>query len=136
MVDSGATTVWERWEKEMQNEMHSFDHPMFGSYDAIFYHYFLGIQVDGNGASDITLHTYVPDSLDYASGEFKTIKGLIKVNWNKDFNKKLINYEYDVPTNTQAKLIVNKEIISLDGKKVQGNEFVLDGGKHILKTIL
>lgn len=136
MVDSGATTVWERWEKEMQNEMHSFDHPMFGSYDAIFYHYFLGIQVDGNGASDITLHTYVPDSLDYANGEFKTIKGLIKVNWNKDFNNKLINYEYDVPTNTRAKLIVNKEIISLDGKKVQGNEFVLDGGKHILKTIL
>ena len=37
MVENGATTVWERWESEMSDEMDSFDHPMFGSYDAFFY---------------------------------------------------------------------------------------------------
>lgn len=136
MIESGATTVWERWEKEMQNEMHSFDHPMFGSYDAIFYRYFLGIQIDGEGANDITLHTIVPSKLNYAEGEFNSIKGLISVKWEKDLDNKEINYVYEIPTNTSAKLMVNKDIISLDGKKCNGNEFVLEGGKHILKTIL
>ena len=45
MVAKGATTVWERWEAEMQNEMHSFNHPMFGSYDAFFYRFLAGIKI-------------------------------------------------------------------------------------------
>lgn len=134
MVNQGATTVWERWEKTMQNEMHSFDHPMFGSYDAIFFRYFLGIQVDGCGADRISLHTIVPDSLDYAKGSFDSVKGKISVSWKKNLDKKEIEYIYEVPTNVMAKLIVDKDVISLDGKETNGNEFTLEGGTHILKT--
>lgn len=136
MVSKGATTVWERWEATMQNEMHSFDHPMFGSYDAIFFRYFLGIQVDGCGADEIVLHTIVPDSLDYAKGSFDSVKGKVSVSWKKDQANKEIEYVYEVPTNTIAKLIVDKKIISIDGNKPSGNEFTLDGGKHVVKTSL
>ena len=45
MAACGATTVWERWEREMQCEMHSFDHPMFGSYDGWLYEYLGGIRL-------------------------------------------------------------------------------------------
>ncbi len=38
MLARGATTVWERWEDDLQGEMNSYDHPMFGSYDAWFFY--------------------------------------------------------------------------------------------------
>ena len=43
MLDNGATTVWERWEKDIsatEENMHSYCHPMFGSYDYWFYEFF------------------------------------------------------------------------------------------------
>lgn len=136
MVESGATTVWERWEKEMQNEMHSFDHPMFGSYDAIFYRYFLGIKIDGNGADDVTIEPIIPDTLDYAEGEFKSIKGVITSSWVKFKKNEQIKFAFNIPTNTSAKLIMHKNIISIDNKVVKNNETILSAGKHVVITEL
>ena len=72
MIANGATTVWERWESEMQNEMHSFDHPMFGSYDAWLYHYLGGISVDDVKVTDAQL---VINKSDYENGYVIVKKG-------------------------------------------------------------
>ena len=58
MVDQGAISVWERWEKDVKNLlMHSFGHPMFGSYDICFYQGLAGIKIKENcrGLSEFTL---------------------------------------------------------------------------------
>jgi alpha-L-rhamnosidase len=61
MLECGATTVWERWESTMANIMHSYNHPMFGSYDAWFYRYFAGICIeDGENAENIVIKPVIP----------------------------------------------------------------------------
>lgn len=134
MLEKGATTVWERWEAEMQNEMHSFDHPMFGSYDAIFYRYILGIQVGGNGADDIRIEPIIPNSLTYAKGEFKSIKGTIASSWVKEKDK--IRYSFLIPGNTSAKIKLMNEALTINGKEISGKEFTLQGGRYEITTRL
>lgn len=132
MLEKGATTVWERWEAEMQNEMHSFDRPMFGSYDAIFYRYFLGIQVGGNGADDIRIEPIIPNSLTYAKGEFKSIKGTISSSWVKEKDK--IRYSFLIPGNTSAKIKLMNETLTINGKEISEKEFTLQGGRYEITT--
>lgn len=134
MLEKGATTVWERWEAEMQNEMHSFDHPMFGSYDAIFYRYILGIQVGGNGADDIRIEPIIPNSLTYAKGEFKSIKGTIASSWVKEKDK--IRYSFLIPGNTSAKIKLMNEALTINGREISGKEFTLQGGRYEITTRL
>lgn len=134
MVEKGATTIWERWESKMENIMHSFDHPMFGSFDAIFYRYFAGIKIDGNGASDITIEPIVPNSLNYVKAEYNSIKGLIKSSWVKKENS--IEYVIEVPTNTSIRVIMNKKVVSIDTKNSKKQKIVLGGGTHHIVTKL
>lgn len=89
MLANGATTVWERWEKEMQLGMNSFDHPMFGSYDGIFYHYLGGIKIDDDAyaCDKVTICPQWNNSLAFAEASIKTVRGEIAVKWNKNGSK-------------------------------------------------
>ena len=75
MIKNGATTVWERWEKEMGNIMNSFDHPMFGSYDAYFYSYLGGINIedDSFASNNVTIKPTFIDELDYVNKKNETV---------------------------------------------------------------
>lgn len=108
MIANGATTVWERWESEMQNEMHSFDHPMFGSYDAWFYHYLGGISVDEDavGADKITVKPYIATEIDYVNCSFETVRGKIVSNWKKQADGS-VKYYIEIPAMTTAKIVIN-----------------------------
>ena len=130
MVKMNASTIWERWEAEMQNEMHSFDHPMFGSFDAMFYHYFGGIQYDGNGCDETIIHPYVVQSLEFVETSFKTIKGTFVSNWKKIGTK--IEYYIEIPVNLNIKVIIDRDIESINGTKVSGKEFSLSGGHYTI----
>lgn len=111
MLENGATSVWERWESEMDVEMDSFDHPMFGSFDAMFYRYLGGINVcdDAVGADKITVSPNCPDSLTYVNCSFDTVRGLIVSNWKREGDK--IRYHIEIPSGVTAK-------VTLGGKKL------------------
>ena len=107
MVKNGATTVWERWEKEMQNVMHSFNHPMFGSYDAWLYAYLGGIAVDEDayGADKIHVKPYVPADVDYVDCSFETLRGKVVSQWKKQANG-TVSYHIEIPPMTSATLVI------------------------------
>ena len=126
MVKCGATTVWERWEVEMGNEMHSFDHPMFGSYDAIFYRYLAGIQVNDVNTEDIVIAPTIVETLNEVNCSFDSIKGLIVSSWKKDGD--LVKHHIEIPTNTTVKVVLPK-IISVNGEKVDSLTS-LDSGSY------
>ena len=86
MIANGATTVWERWEAEMQNEMHSFDHPMFGSYDAWFYRYLagIGVQDEAVACDRLILDPRFPQSLSFVRASFETLRGKVCSSWQRE----------------------------------------------------
>jgi alpha-L-rhamnosidase len=113
MIANEATTVWERWEAEMQNEMHSFDHPMFGSYDAWLYAYLGGIKInmDSCGCDKVTVKPYIPANIDYVNCSFETVRGTIISNWKK-VNGKIL-YHIEIPANTSAVICLNNKEITV-----------------------
>lgn len=132
MVENGATTVWERWESVMFNIMDSFDHPMFGSYDAIFFKYLGGINVEGCGGDKITIHPTVPDSLSFVETKFNSVRGEISSSWKKE-DKKVV-HNIVIPSNNTFKLIFDRKVISLDGKEFNEQNFELSSGEHQIIT--
>ena len=102
MLASGATSVWERWESEMDVEMDSFDHPMFGSYDAFFYRYLGGIGVcdDACGCDKIVIAPLCPDSLSFVRCSFVTVRGKVVSNWERKDGK--ITHRIEIPAGVTA----------------------------------
>lgn len=83
MIDKGATTLWETW-KESDN-IYSQNHPMFGSVDAWIVQSLLGIRVadDALGADKIIIAPCATRAVDWAKGEYRTVKGVVGVAWQK-----------------------------------------------------
>lgn len=106
MLKNGATTVWERWESEMSNEMDSFDHPMFGSYDAFFYAYIGGITVekDAYACDKVRIKPAFVKSLNHAYCSYDTVRGKIIVSWKRESGKILLHAE--IPSTITAKIIL------------------------------
>ena len=86
MLENGATTIWERWEKTMQMEMHSFDHPMFASFDGIFYHYLAGIKIDEDAyaCDKVTIKPQWNNHLTEVKASLDTVRGKIEAQWRFD----------------------------------------------------
>lgn len=118
MITNGATSVWERWEAKMTNEMHSFNHPMFGSYDAFFYRYLGGLSVDEDafGADKITVSPVFVKNIDFVKVTYKTVRGLVKIEWKRENGA--IKLDVTVPPTTTATV------------KVGGKENKLSAGTY------
>ena len=118
MIANDATTVWERWEAEMQNEMHSFDHPMFGSYDAWFYRYLAGIAVqdDAEACDKLILDPRFLPSLSFVRASFGTLRGKVCSDWVREKDGS-ITWTFTVPPTASA--LVNVCGL-LDGKPFKG----------------
>ena len=118
MMKSDARSVWERWEYTMTNEMHSFNHPMFGSYDAFFYKFLAGIDVDEDafGANKLTVAPVFADGIDYVNCSYKTVRGALKTEWRRNGGRVIV--KVSVPPQTEVKVVLN------------GNEEVLSFGEY------
>ena len=133
MVAQGATTVWERWEAEMENIMHSFNHPMFGSYDGIFYHYLAGIQIKGVAASEIIIAPIVVKSLNKVEATHKSIRGEISSAWYREDNG-IIRHVIKVPTNSKATLEFKNKVITINGEQTDKHTFIVPSGYYEFMT--
>ena len=83
MVEEGATTLWERWEKSTGGGMNSHNHIMLGGIDAWFYRAIAGITCLSPGWRLIRYRP--PDFGDarYASAAVMTVSGLVSIAWDR-----------------------------------------------------
>ncbi len=110
MLANGATSVWERWEAEMQNEMHSFNHPMFGSYDAFLYRFLGGIEICENAVAcdRILIQPVFVKEVDFVKSEMNTVRGKISSEWKRENGE--ISIRVEVPPQTKAKICLGGQV--------------------------
>ncbi|PWM48180.1 MAG: hypothetical protein DBX39_06390, partial [Bacillota bacterium] len=99
-----------------------FDHPMFGSYDAFFYHYLAGIRIDDDSfaCDKITLKPVFAEGLDHAEATFSTVRGNIVSRWERKNGRIFCHFE--IPSSISAKIEVGDLLLT----RVSGKfDFVL-----------
>ncbi|HUB71805.1 MAG TPA: family 78 glycoside hydrolase catalytic domain [Acidimicrobiales bacterium] len=90
-VLQGATTIWERWDgwtedRGFQNpEMNSFNHYSLGSVGEWLYRFVLGIELapGASGFDRLVLRAHPSESLTFAKGSFKSVRGIISSEWSR-----------------------------------------------------
>ena len=124
MLKNGATTIWERWEKdvsEKEDNMHSYCHPMFASYDYWFYEYLAGIKpiAGERGMQTFSVEPQLLSGVKDVRCEYLSLYGKIGVKIKNTDKERVI--EITVPPNTRA-------IVRAFGK-----EKTLLSGNHVVK---
>lgn len=89
MLENGATTLWERWEKvekgSFQAAMASMCHPMNGGAVVTLYRYLAGIMPDEKspGWKNIIFKPHMPEKAERIKAHVKTIRGTVSSGWER-----------------------------------------------------
>lgn len=105
MLENGATTVWERWENSIsttEENMHSYCHPMFGSYDYWFYQSLAGINFADEGGYLLKIQPCGLNDVKNFECELKTFNGAVKVACDRTEQETI--WKITVPSNCEAQL--------------------------------
>lgn len=115
MLNQGATTIWERWEKMAGNHMNSHDHPMLGAFTIWFQKGLCGLDPQCR-ASDgrLLLRPHPVDGLQAASAKLGTPQGALKLAWERTDSG--VNLQVEIPWNT----LVDLQLPTDDGRTVCG----------------
>ena len=105
--------------------MNSHNHPMMGSVGSWMYKYLLGIIPDINypGFEKFIIRPYIVKDLQFAQGEYKSVKGTIKSAWKKQNG--FLELNITVPANSVAIVYIpTKQLKSITekNKRVAGNK--------------
>jgi len=108
MISKGATTIWERWEYAIGQEMNSHNHPMQGPISPWFYRNLAGIDNAWNKDEliDFIIKPIIVDDLNFVKASTKTIKGTVISYWEKIGNN--IIFRIWTPFNTRSKVFLPK----------------------------
>lgn len=106
MIEEGATTLWERWEKLTSTGMNSHNHIMFGSVDAWFYKVLVGIKPKEPGWKKIIFEPHPVGDLKFAKAFLNTIKGEVEINWEKKEDCFTLNVF--IPVNCEGEVRIPK----------------------------
>lgn len=81
MLDRGATTLWEHW--EFSDNVHSHNHPMFGSVSEWMFKHLAGIQpqVDAVGFDRAVIRPQIVGDLQWVKGRYDSVRGPIVSEW-------------------------------------------------------
>jgi alpha-L-rhamnosidase len=123
MIDNGATTIWELWQKKEGPSMNSHNHAMFGAIGDWFMTDLAGIKLvpGGEGYEKVAIHPGVARDLKWASGNFETLRGKVLSSWQRtDDGLKL---EVMVPFGSTAEIVIPKLQLN--------NVALLESGKAI-----
>ena len=101
MLKNGATTLWETWEGTGARS-----HTAFSSIGAWYIYGIAGIKPDG-GYKTFNIKPLLTQELSYVDTKLDTEYGEICVKWER--KNDTIELYVNVPFNTKATLIVNKE---------------------------
>lgn len=132
-VKNGATTVWERLNSYTikdgfgkNNSMNSFNHYSFGAVVSWMYNYSLGIRRDETQPG--FKHFYLQPEIDptgginHAAGYYNSMYGKIGSYWKHDPTSGVTEYNFSIPANTTATLILpasSKKLITESGKSLK-----------------
>jgi alpha-L-rhamnosidase len=108
MIDNGATTIWELWQKKEGPSMNSHNHAMFGAIGDWFMTDLAGIKLvaGGEGYEKVKIVPGVTRELKWASGNFETMRGKVLSSWQRtDDGLKL---EVMVPFGSTAEIVLPK----------------------------
>ena len=139
-IKMGATSLTEKWDAGV-GSFGSQNHFMSGQINEWFFHDLVGIGVEEIGAGfrkSIIKPTPVGD-LKWVKGSYKTVSGLISVDWKRD--KDIFTLNVIIPANTTATVYVpaNKEKnVTESGKraaKSTGVKFLrMENGKAVYEV--
>lgn len=137
MLDQGATSIWERWEADRDNNiMNSRNQPMLAASAVWFYKYLGGIRLakDSAGGDRLVIEPHAPTQIAWAKASLRTHLGEARVEWTREdgaFDLKL-----QLPFNTSAEIRVHASYardgatLHLDGAPVEakrdGDWWVMD----------
>jgi alpha-L-rhamnosidase len=143
MIENGATTIWERWEKvEAEcslSQMASHNHPMYGAVGVSFFKHLAGIDAveQEPGFNKILIKPIIPSKLNHVKAKTKTIRGEVISEWKKTVDSLEMNIS--IPFNCTCELHVpSKGIpyeqlsITINGNKAieKGKVIIQDGNIH------
>jgi alpha-L-rhamnosidase len=111
-INSGATTIWERWDAVVpgrgiqKSKMNSLDHVAFGAVSEWMFRHILGINPDDKypGYEHFTVQPRPGGSLTWAKGSYMSVKGEIASEWKIDNG--LFTLKVKIPANTTATIIL------------------------------
>ncbi|MCX6560119.1 MAG: family 78 glycoside hydrolase catalytic domain [Candidatus Aminicenantes bacterium] len=106
MIENGATTLWELWQKREGPSMNSHNHPMFGSVGAWLYKTLTGLNraPDTVGFEKILIAPQMVRDLTHASGSIGTVRGRLTSSWSK--SAKSIAIEVEIPCGSEAEIVL------------------------------
>ena len=102
MIDQGATTLWERWEKLTGAAMNSQNHIMLGSIDAWFYRTLAGLTLIEPGWKKFQVKPLILGDLTSAEATLKTVRGPVRSAWTKGGSS--LSLEVLVPVGASARV--------------------------------
>ncbi len=108
MIENGATTLWELWQKREGSSMNSHNHPMFGSVGAWLYKALAGINMAPGsvGFEKLIIQPQMVRDLTFASGSVMTLRGEVSCTWSRA--DKWVRLEAVVPVGSSAEIIIPK----------------------------
>jgi len=123
MLEEGATTLWERWEKLTGPAMNSQNHIMFGSIDAWFYRTIAGLSLLEPGWTRFQVKPHVLGDLVSAEASLKTVRGPVRAAWKKE--EAAFTLEVLVPVGAAARVCV--PIVFPDGILMESGKVLWRG---------
>lgn len=148
MVKQGATTIWERWDGDIEmarihgNDtskrsfihpaigelvgMNSYNHYAFGAVCEWLYAYLLGIRPhpQGKGFKHVLIQPSMSDDLAYARGHYDSLYGCIEVAWRKEGEH--FHTRISIPANVEATVRLASSDVNADAERYGGS--ALDSG--------
>lgn len=86
MLSKGATTIWERWQYLVHNEMNSHNHPALCSLGPWFFKGICGLRKvtpGKDGGVHLEINPYIPGDMEHAEMSYTTVWGTIRLGWKK-----------------------------------------------------
>jgi len=130
MIENGATTLWELWQKREGPSMNSHNHPMFGSVGAWLYKTLAGINMSPGsvGFESILFQPQMVRDLRHASGTVQTLRGEVGCTWSR--TDRAVRVEAVVPVGSAAEIVIPK--FNLRNVKVtEGGKAVWENGQYV-----
>lgn len=102
IMNSGATTLWEEWQKPR-----SMSHPMFGAVTKYLFEYILGIRRKGAGYDDVVIEPKTNETTGDVTGFITSEKGVISVSVERKNGVCRVR----VPNGVNAEIIFDGKVI-------------------------
>lgn len=137
MAESGATTIWERWnsdtEEATNSGMNSYNHFTFGSVSQWYFEYLLGIRPLTPGFKLMEIAPQI-EAATWAKGSYHSMYGLIRCEWKRENG---FTMTVEIPANTSAVIVLpdgyevdNHDFADTVEREGGGSSFKMGAGKY------